>query len=126
MSQIFSLKIDHFRNIEHFEQMFNGERFIVIIGRGDSGKTTILHAIQMALNPNWNVSFSDLDFHNMDTDTPIQIEVTLTDVPADLLKMDKFGLQHCVVRDNQLITDIRDESPQISHSKIRSSVRTWL
>ena len=44
MAKLAHLKISHFRGIESFEQKFvNG--ITCIIGRGDSGKSTILDAM---------------------------------------------------------------------------------
>ena len=68
------------------------EKFIVLIGRGDSGKSTILSAIYAVLSPSWNMTFSDLDFYNQDTTNPIEIEATLKELPNGLLTESKYGL----------------------------------
>ena len=91
MSKIFSLKISHYRGIECFEQTFGDKNCIVLIGRGDSGKSTILKAIASILSPVWNTTFSDLDFTNRDTSTPIVMEAVVFDVPEELLKIEKYG-----------------------------------
>jgi putative ATP-dependent endonuclease of the OLD family len=36
---------------------------ICLIGPGDSTKTTILNAIEYALSPKWNLTFTDNDFY---------------------------------------------------------------
>lgn len=92
MSHIKGIYIKNFRGIKELKHFFNSEKFIVLIGRGDSGKSTILTAIQYALSPSWNISFSDLDFHNQDTSQPIEILVWLNELPPELLKEQKFGL----------------------------------
>lgn len=92
MSKIKGIYIKNFRGIKKLKHFFNSERFIVLIGRGDSGKSTILSAIQYALSPSWNISFSDLDFYNQDTSEPIEIMLWLTELPSELLKEQKFGL----------------------------------
>lgn len=92
MPKIHSLKISHYRGIKLFEQIFPDKNLIVLIGRGDSGKTTLLKAIQSVLSPAWNLSFSDYDFYNGDTSEPINIECTLTDIPPTLKSESKFGL----------------------------------
>lgn len=66
MSRIHSLQIENFRGIKYFNQVFHMKPFICLIGRGDSGKTTILKAISYVLCPNWNISISDLDFYEAD------------------------------------------------------------
>ncbi|MBP9741724.1 MAG: AAA family ATPase [Burkholderiales bacterium] len=92
MAKIHTLTIRNFRSIEHFEQVFGLNDFICIIGRGDSGKSTVLEAIAYALSPNWNLSFYDTDFIHCNIDIPIQITVTLYDLPKKLLTEDKYGL----------------------------------
>lgn len=92
MSHIKGILIKNFRGIKELRHIFNSEKFIVLIGRGDSGKSTILTAIQYALSPSWNISFSDLDFHNQDTSQPIEILVWISELPPELLKDQKFGL----------------------------------
>lgn len=44
MPKLFHLHIENFRGIKKFDHSFNGG-MTCIIGRGDSGKTTILDAI---------------------------------------------------------------------------------
>jgi len=92
MAKIHSLKINNYRGIKEFKQVFGDSAFICLIGRGDSGKTTILHAINAALTPNWNYTFNDIDFHNGDLDQSIKIEVNLYDLPIELLTDSKYGL----------------------------------
>ena len=92
MSHITKLSIKNYRGIQELSHEFGSEKFIVLIGRGDSGKSTILSAIYAALAPTWNLVFSDLDFYNQDTTTPIQIELTIKELPIELLKESKFGL----------------------------------
>ena len=81
MAKIHTLKIKNFRGFESFEHVFGFSNFICLIGRGDSGKTTILEAISRVLSPSWNLSFYDTDFYNCDISNPIEIEVTLYEVP---------------------------------------------
>lgn len=92
MSHIKGIFIKNFRGIKELKHFFNSEKFIVLIGRGDSGKSTILTAIQYALSPSWNISFSDLDFYNQDNTHPIEIMIWVNELPAELLKEQKFGL----------------------------------
>lgn len=109
MAYIYSLKIEHYRGIDHFEQIFGDEKFVMLIGRGDSGKTTILHAIESVLCPNWNMNFSDMDFNKMDVSKPIIIEAVIGDAPSDLLSIDKYGQYYCILKDGQIQNDITDE-----------------
>lgn len=72
MAVLYSLKISNFRCIEEFEHIFSNG-ITCIIGRCDSGKTTILEAISMVLSSNWKLSFYDSDFYNQNTSKPILI-----------------------------------------------------
>lgn len=92
MSHLYSIKIKHYRGIENLEAKFGNTKFVAIIGRGDSGKTTILKAIAAVLSPSWNMSFSDWDFYGGDTSVPIVIEAVVKDLPDELLTQNKFGL----------------------------------
>ena len=85
MSHINKLSIKNFRGIKQLSQDFGKERFIVLIGRGDSGKSTILRAIHAVLSPSWNLTFCDLDFYNQDTTQSIEIEVEISELPSGLL-----------------------------------------
>lgn len=92
MAKIFKLDIKNFRGIKDFSYTFSDLNLICFVGRGDSGKTTILNAIYYVLNPNWNLVFYDTDFYNCNIDKPIEIEATLIDLPDELLTEDKYGL----------------------------------
>ena len=65
MSRIINLRIKNYRCFKDFSAHFE-ERFVVLIGRGDSGKSSLLKAIEALLSPLWNYSFSDWDFYNGD------------------------------------------------------------
>lgn len=110
MSHINRLKINNYRGIKSLYQDFGKENFVILIGRGDSGKSTILSAIHAVLSPSWNMSFSDLDFHYQDTSSPIEIEVELSDIPHELLSERKFGLY--------VINDLTDDKCQESNLRI--------
>lgn len=91
MAKIHSVSINNFRGIKEFKQSFYEKPFICIIGRGDSGKSTILEAISSALSSSWNITFYDSDFYNCDTSLPIVIEATLYNLP-DYFLNEKYGL----------------------------------
>lgn len=92
MAKIEGIKITNYRGFKEFETHFGITNFICIIGRGDSGKSTILDAIDKALSPRWNLSFHDTDFNNSNIDNPIELEVSIYNIPDELLQDDKFGL----------------------------------
>jgi len=104
MAKIFELSIHNYRGIKEFTYKFNDD-FNCLLGRGDSGKTTIIEAISLVLSPNWNISFYDSDFFNGQTDNPIEIEVSLLDLPEKLINEEKYGLYIRGLDDNNNIQD---------------------
>lgn len=62
-----------------------------MIGSGDSGKSTILDAIDLCLGARRNAQFSDADFHGVDMATPIDIQVTVGELPNALRSMEAYG-----------------------------------
>lgn len=89
--RIRQLSVRNFRGIRELECPAFG-RLLCLVGPGDATKTTILDAIEYALSPRWNVPFADVDFHNADITKPIEVAVTVGDVPTALLTEDRFGL----------------------------------
>ncbi|MDD5702239.1 MAG: ATP-binding protein [Dehalococcoidales bacterium] len=85
------LLIERFRGIKTLDWYPNSD-LVCLIGSGDSRKSTILDAIDLALNPRSGISFDDSDFYQLKTDEPILITVSVTDFPSDLLRENKFGL----------------------------------
>ncbi|MFA5823032.1 MAG: AAA family ATPase [Thermodesulfovibrionales bacterium] len=93
MAKIIHLDIKNYRGIKHLPLEFKADQnLICFIGRGDSGKTTILDAISSALSPSWNLNFYDTDFYNCDYNKNIEIVVSLINVPEKFLSENKFGL----------------------------------
>lgn len=66
-----------------------------VIGGGDSGKTTILDAIDYCLGARRSAQFSDYDFFNTETDEPIKILVAIGALEPSLLSMDVYGDYFC-------------------------------
>lgn len=113
MAKIHTLKISNYRCIEEFKHVFTDNSFVCLIGRGDSGKSTLLQAITAVLSPSWDYRFYDTDFFNGDTGNPIIIEVSLYDLPSDLLKESKFGLHKRILKtNNQIIDDFLTEGAE--------------
>lgn len=88
-----NIEIKNFRGIKHASVSFHqNSPIICLIGAGDSGKSTLLTAIEWALWPSWSLIATDTDFYNCDTTSPIEITVSITELPKVLIKEDKFGL----------------------------------
>lgn len=86
------INISNFRGISTFEWGVPDTPIICLIGPGDSMKTTILDAIEYALSPYRNLSISDSDFYMCQTKSPIQIDITVGELPDALLNENKYGL----------------------------------
>lgn len=110
MAKIHTLKIKNYKGLQNFEQEFGITDFVCLIGRGDSGKTTILDAISAVLTPSWNLTFYDTDFYNGDISQEIQIEASLYDLPEELLQRNKYGLNKRFLNNlNHIIDDVSDD-----------------
>lgn len=107
MARLEYLKISHFRGIESFEQRLD-TGITCIIGRGDSGKSTILDAIAYLFAQSWTVRLNDSDFYKCDTNHPIIIEATVSKFPEEFFN--KFG-QHLrgVLPDGRLVEDMESD-----------------
>ena len=109
MAKIIRLDVENYRGIKHLSLKFNpNQSLICLIGRGDSGKTTVLDAVSSVLSPIWNLSFYDTDFYNCNHDNNIAISVSLIDIPQKLLSESKFGLhvKGLNTEDNTIVDDV--------------------
>src|ERR1700736_1266673 len=88
--QIRQLKITNFRGIASLDWSL-GLPFCCLIGPGDSGKSTVLDAIEAALSSRW-LAFSEADFIGGDTTKAIQIEATVGELSKALKSDERFGL----------------------------------
>lgn len=86
MAKLHSIEIKNFRGIKTFKQEFYSDKLVCLIGRGDSGKTSILEAISLVLSPSWKLNFYDNDFYNCDIENTVEICATLIDLPELFLK----------------------------------------
>ena len=63
-----------------------------LIGPGDSGKSSILDAIDLCLGARRSIQFTDADFHLLDVESPIAIAVTLGELDDNLKNLDAYGM----------------------------------
>ena len=87
------LWIENFRGIKYLDwKLPTDQQLVVLVGPGDSGKSTILEAIHYLLGDRWMIPFADTDFHSVDVDQPILIKALLIDLPLKLKKEASLGL----------------------------------
>lgn len=88
-----------------------------LIGPGDSGKTTILDAIELVLAARYQVGFNDTDFHAADHNKSISITVTLGDLPDAFRAMNKYGeLLRGWDAANQVVVDEPDDTAGLEYA----------
>ncbi len=90
MARIRRLNISNFRSIQALDWA-PSPGINCLIGPGDSGKSSILDAIDLCLGARRSSSFGDMDFFAMNVEVPITISVTLGDLPASLMDIDVYG-----------------------------------
>lgn len=105
MPRIRKIEIKHFRGIQELT-WFPAAGINCLIGPGDSGKSTILDAIDFCLAARRNIQFADADFYQLDVETPITISVTLGELNESLKNFDAYGMylrsfdaQSCSIED---------------------------
>lgn len=105
MTRICKVEIQNFRTI----RLLNWQPspgLNCLIGPGDSGKTTILDAIDLCLGARRNISFADTDFYGLDVTQPISITLTLGSLPDALMRLDSYGnYLQAFNRANGLVTE---------------------
>jgi putative ATP-dependent endonuclease of OLD family len=90
MPKILLLDIKNFRAFKQFTWRPN-LGMNCLIGTGDSGKTSILDAIDYCMGARRSIQFSDYDFHKADTSKPINISVVLSELEDTFLSFDAYG-----------------------------------
>lgn len=86
------LKIRNFRGIKALDWSPSAT-VNCLIGPGDSCKTTILDAIELALGQRTHVAIEDSDFYDLDVDRPIEIVATMAGLSLELKSDTRYGLQ---------------------------------
>jgi len=90
MPRIRHIYIKNFRSIKELKWS-PSPGINCLIGAGDAGKSTILNAIDLVLSPRHTYSFSDADFYKMDVSNPMEIWVTVGELPDELKNIDAYG-----------------------------------
>lgn len=91
--QVRHIEINNFRGVRQLS-WYPKQGVNCLIGPGDSGKSTILDAIDLAIGARRQYAFSDSDFHLHDTSQAIDIKITIGQLNNDLLNIDRYGSFH--------------------------------
>ena len=108
MSQIRHIHVKNFRVIKELEWLPK-PGLNCLIGPGDSGKSTVLDAIDLALGARRSYPFTDADFYNLDTTNSIEIWVTLGALNDELKNIEAYGM---FLRSFDSITSAISDEPQ--------------
>jgi len=90
MVAIRKVSIQNFRALHSFEWL-PSPGVNCLVGPGDSGKTTVLDAVELALTSRRSARFTDADFHEGAVDKPIIVDVTVGDLDGALLNLEAYG-----------------------------------
>lgn len=90
MIRICRVEIRNFRSIQHLDWTPSWG-INCLIGPGDSGKSSILDAIDLCLGARRSAPFNDTDFYNLDVANPISISLTIGGLPDSLKNLDTYG-----------------------------------
>ncbi|MGO9723221.1 MAG: ATP-dependent nuclease [Methylocella sp.] len=91
MARIRKIEILNFRGIRALNWL-PPAGIACLIAPGDSGKSTILDAIDLCLGARRNVQFSDADFFNLNVKEAISISLTIGALDDALKNLDAYGL----------------------------------
>lgn len=91
MAQIRKLEVLNFRSVRTLS-WFPTPGINCLVGPGDSGKSTILDAIDLCMGARRTIQFSDADFTDLAVDAPIEITITLGALSDRLKTLDAYGL----------------------------------
>ena len=91
MARVRVVEIENFRSIRKLKwQPSAGVN--CLIGPGDSGKSTILDAVDLCLGARRAFQFTDADFNNLNVEAPININVTIGDLGEELKNLESYGM----------------------------------
>jgi len=90
MARIRKLEVYNFRSIQKLV-WFPSPNMNCLVGPGDSGKSTVLDAIDWCLGARRNLPVTDADFYNMSVDDEIIVRSTIGDLQDGLKTLDTYG-----------------------------------
>lgn len=90
MARIRRLAINNFRSIKQLDWI-PSSGMNCLVGPGDSGKSTVLDALDWCLGARRSVPVTDADFHNMAVNEEIVIQATVGDLHDGLKTLENYG-----------------------------------
>ncbi|WP_053293000.1 ATP-dependent nuclease [Burkholderia pseudomallei] len=90
MVRIRKIEIRNFRSIRSLDWTPSAG-INCLVGPGDSGKSSILDAIDLCLGARRNLSFDDTDFFGLDVTQTVVISLTIGALPDGLKNLDTYG-----------------------------------
>jgi putative ATP-dependent endonuclease of OLD family len=114
LARIRIISIENFRCI-HRLTWFPGQGLNCLIGPGDSGKSSILDAIDLCLGAHRNTNLTDADFHGLDVERPISISVTLGELDDGLKSLETYAPY---LRSFNPGNGVVTEEPQAGHETV--------
>lgn len=106
MARIRHIDIRNFRCIQELS-WFPSDGINCLIGPGDSGKSTILDAIDFCLGARRTIQFTDADFYRLNVEAQISITITIGDLDDGLKSIETYG--NYVRSFNAATSEIEDE-----------------
>jgi putative ATP-dependent endonuclease of OLD family len=91
MPRIRKIEIAHFRGVREFSWIPSAG-INCLIGPGDSGKSSVLDAIDLCLGARRTHQFTDADFHDLDVTKPVRISLTIGELDDALKTMEGYGM----------------------------------
>ena len=91
MTLVRAVEVENFRSIKA-TRWIPGPGINCLIGPGDSGKSTVLDAIEYCIGARRTLPLTDADFCGLDIENSIRICVTLGNLPDELKNIDSYGL----------------------------------
>ena len=117
MARIRHIAIENFRGIKA-SSWLPSAGINCLIGPGDSGKSSILDAVDFCLGARRNIQFTDADFHRLDVEKPIRISVTIGELDDGLKSFDAYGMYlRGFNAQSGKIEDEPEESAETSYGK---------
>jgi putative ATP-dependent endonuclease of OLD family len=114
VARIRHIAIRNFRCIQSLDWM-PSPGVNCLIGPGDSGKSSVLDAIDYCLGARRSITITDADFYRLDVEQPISISITIGELDDALKSMEAYGLY---LRSFDAQTGKIDDEPEVASETV--------